>query len=192
LSRTPTVYFSVDVEASGPVPPEYNLVSIGAVEVRPAGSEHVMGQEFYIELKPIFPGFRPSSMAVHGIPREHLEKDGVESKEAMQRFADWTKSCLKEDEKAVFVGHNVVFDWAYINYYFQHFRIENVFGYKAIDSKSLAMGVLGISWWDSNKEFLLQKIPGLIGLGSDESAHNALHDARFQARILIALLDWKR
>jgi DNA polymerase III epsilon subunit-like protein len=192
LNHTPTVYFSVDVEASGPVPPEYNLVSIGAVEVRPSGTEHTIGREFYVELKPIFPGFRESSMAIHGISREHLETHGVESREAMQQFADWTKSCLKEGERPVFVGHNVVFDWAYINFYFQHFGIENVFGYKAIDSKSLAMGVLGISWWDSNKEFLLQMIPGLAGLGDDESAHNALHDARFQARILIALLDWNR
>jgi hypothetical protein len=54
------------------------------------------------------------------------------------------------------------------------------------------MGVLRIPWWDANKDFLLDRIPGLVGIGEDEAAHNALHDARFQARILIALLDWKR
>ena len=32
------VYFSVDVEASGPVPGLYNLVSIGAVPVSRKGS----------------------------------------------------------------------------------------------------------------------------------------------------------
>jgi len=140
LVGIPTVYFSVDVEASGPMPPEYNLVSIGAVAVRPSGNGHTIEEEFYVELKPIFPGFRPESMAVHGILREHLEKNGVEAKEAMQQFADWTHSCLKPEERPVFVGHNAVFDWAYINYYFHHFGIENLFGYKAIDQKSLAMG----------------------------------------------------
>ena len=142
--------------------------------------------------KPIFPGFREESMAVHGIPREHLEQNGIDAQAAMQRFADWVRSCLKEDENPIFVGHNAVFDWAYINYYFHHFEMENVFGYKAIDSKSLAMGTLGIAWKDANKDFLVQRIPGLMGLTEDESAHNALHDARFQARILITLLDWKR
>ena len=192
MNQIPTVYFSIDVEASGPLPPDYNLVSIGAVEVRPVEDGHVCGREFYVELKPAFPGFLAEAMAVHGISREHLESNGVEAAEAMRRFADWTRSCLKDEEMPVFVGHNAVFDWAYINYYFHHFGVENIFGYKAIDSKSLAMGVLGISWWDANKDFLLERLPGLVGISQDETAHNALHDARFQARILIALLDWKR
>lgn len=188
----PSVYFSIDVEASGPMPPDYNLVSIGAVEVRRGPKGHVPGREFYVELKPIFPGFRDESMAVHGISREYLERNGTEAGAAMQQLADWTQSCLEEGEKPVFVGHNAVFDWAYVNYYFHHFGIENVFGYKAIDSKSLAMGVLRIAWWDANKDFLLDRIPELVGIGEEETAHNALHDARFQARILIALLDYKR
>jgi ribonuclease T len=185
----PIVYFSVDVEASGPFPPDYNLVSIGAVEVRPTAEGHTIGREFYCELKPCFPGFRAESMAVHGITREHLEQNGVESREAMRNFAAWTKSCLTGTEKPVLVGHNVVFDWAYINYYFQSFGMENPFGYKAIDSKSLAVGALGISWWDANKDYLLKAIPGLVGLPKDQE-HNALHDAQFQARILVRLLEW--
>ncbi len=191
MSDIPTVYFSVDVEASGPLPPAFNLVSIGAVEVRPGPEGHKLGREFYVELQPIFPGFRAESMAIHGIPREHLETNGVDAGMAMRRFADWTLACLLPGEAPVFVGHNAVFDWAYINFYFHHFGMENVFGYKALDSKSLAMGVLKISWWDAQKDFLLTRIPGLLGLNSGEVAHNALDDARFQARILVALLDWK-
>ncbi len=49
-----TVYFSVDVEASGPVPGLYNLVSIGAVPVgRDAESWKPEDERFYVELKPI-------------------------------------------------------------------------------------------------------------------------------------------
>jgi DNA polymerase III epsilon subunit-like protein len=172
--------------------PDFNLVSIGAVEVRPSPDGHRLGREFYVELRPIFPGFRAESMAVHGIPREHLEREGTDSRESMLRFLEWTRSCLEDGEQAVFVGHNAVFDWAYINYYFHYFGLENIFGYKALDSKSLAMGVMGIAWWDANKDFLLTAIPGLAGLTEEECEHNALDDARFQARILVALLDWKR
>lgn len=195
----PTIYYSVDVEASGPLPPIYNLVSIGAVEVRRTDSGHVLGREFYIELKPVFPGFRQESMDIHGITREHLEQNGVEAGAAMRRFEAWVREGIAgagtdgaTDGRPVFVGHNAVFDWAYINYYFHHFGMENVFGYKAIDQKSLAMGVLGIPWWDAQKDILLGVIPGLQGLTEKECAHNALDDARFQARILVALLDWKR
>ncbi|MDM7914944.1 MAG: 3'-5' exoribonuclease, partial [Candidatus Eisenbacteria bacterium] len=110
-------------------------------------------------------------------------------REAMRRFADWVREGLAAGERPVFVGHNAVFDWAYINYYFHHFEMDNVFGYKAIDQKSLAMGVLRIPWWDAQKDILVQKLPGLSGLKEGERAHDALDDARFQARILCALLD---
>jgi DNA polymerase III alpha subunit (gram-positive type) len=191
-SQGPTIYYSVDVEASGPLPPIYNLVSIGGVEVHATDHGHVLGREFYIELKPIFPGFRKESMDIHGIAREHLEQNGVESGEAMRRFEAWVREGIGANGRPVFVGHNAVFDWAYVNYYFHHFGIENIFGYKAIDQKSLAMGVLGIPWWDAQKDVLEKIIPGLQGLAEGECAHNALDDARFQARILVALLDWKR
>ena len=46
-----TTYVCVDLEASGPVPGLYNLVSIGGVEVKLRGDRHIRGREFYFELK---------------------------------------------------------------------------------------------------------------------------------------------
>ena len=48
-----TTYICVDLEASGPVPGLYNMVSIGGVEVTYNGERHERGREFYFELKPI-------------------------------------------------------------------------------------------------------------------------------------------
>src|SRR5512139_3599169 len=134
------VYFCVDCEASGPLPPLYNLLSIGVVAVLPQGRQHVLGDSFYVELKPIFPGFDPDALAVCGLDPERLRRDGADPREAMQRLREWVLSRNRgQDERPVFVGHNAVFDWSYVAYYFAHFGIENPFGYKGIDTKSLAM-----------------------------------------------------
>src|SRR5258705_11360434 len=76
-SGTEIVYFSVDVEASGPVPGLYNLVSIGAVPVTLADGSHRPGTDrFYVELKPIGGAFEKEARAVHGISRKHMAGRG--------------------------------------------------------------------------------------------------------------------
>ena len=185
------VYFCVDIEASGLVPALYNLVSIGAVPVVHSrgddGSWQVLEDEFYVELQPIAPGFDPQAMAIHRITREHLETNGVPAVEAMQRLAEFVNTRRKRG-RAVFVGHNAVFDWSFIAYYFALYQIPNPFGYKGIDSKSLAMGRLGISWFETSKENLQTLLPALPP--EDKTRlHRADYDARYQAGILCALLN---
>jgi DNA polymerase III epsilon subunit-like protein len=183
------VYFCVDCEASGQQAPLFNLLSIGATVVRRAdGGHHVLGESFYIELQPIFPGFNDQALAVCGLDVERLKREGVEPREAMARFSEWIRGQNKPDkERPVFVGHNAVFDWAYIDYYFAHFKLANPFGYKGIDSKSLAMGRLGISWNETSKETLKR----LLDLPEQDPAqiHRADYDAWYQALIFKALLD---
>jgi DNA polymerase III epsilon subunit-like protein len=213
-----TVYACVDVEASGPVPNPFNLVSIGAVAVRrvvrESGSRTVAGKSaprsaagetasgpvdvesaplwaadqdslLYIELKPVYPGFQDEAMAVHGIPRQRLEKEGLEASIAMKRLAEWA---LGLRGQPVFVGHNAVFDWAYVNYYFDQTAVPNPFGWKALDTKSLAAGVLGIPFLETFKENLARLLPE-IGPEDPARKHRADYDALYQAHLLAALLN---
>jgi ribonuclease T len=184
------IYFSVDVEASGPVPGLYNLVSIGVVPVgRTAGLFRPEKESFYVELKPIAPGFDPGAMAVHGILRERLERDGIPADRAMRDLSGFVRARLGgASDRAVFVGHNAVFDWAYVSYYYEFFKIPNPFGYKALDIKALAMGRLRIGWFDTNKENLQALLPGL-GPQDEARVHRADYDALYQAQILCALLN---
>jgi len=182
------IYFCIDCEASGQLAPFYNLLSIGATVVAPREDYHELGESFYVELKPIFPGFDPDAMAVCGLDAERLRREGVEPEEAMRRLTGWVEEHNKGSrDRPVFVGHNAVFDWAYIAYYYEHFGLTNPFGYKGIDTKSVAMGRLGISWNETNKEVLEQRLslppqdPALI--------HRADYDAHYQALILKGLLD---
>jgi DNA polymerase III epsilon subunit-like protein len=183
------VFFCVDIEASGPVPGLFNLVSIGAVVVAHKGAAwQAEDERFYVELRPIAPGFDPGAMKVHGISREHLEAEGLPADEAMRRLAAFVSGRLaRGGGRAVFVGHNAAFDWSYISYYYELHQIPNPFGYKALDSKSLAMGRLGIGWYETSKDNL-EKV---LALPPQDAAltHRADYDAHYQALILAALLN---
>ena len=182
------VYFCVDCEASGPVPPLFNLLSIGVTVVRRRGDGHELGASFYVELKPIFPGFDPGAMAVCGLDAERLRREGTEPREALERFSRFAREQnAGSEDNPCFVGHNAVFDWSQIAYYYAHFGMDNPFGYKGLDTKSLAMGRLGISWRETSKENLER----LLALPPQDPAqtHRADYDARYQALILQRLLD---
>lgn len=182
------IYFCLDCEASGPVPPIFNLLSVGITVVRPEGDHHVVGDSLYVELKPIFPGIDPEAMRVCGLDLERLRREGAEPKAALERISVWvTSQNAGSDEHPCFVGHNAVFDWSYIAYYYAHFGLRNPFGYKGLDTKSLAMGRLGIPWTETSKEVLerLLRLPPQ----DPTQVHRADYDAQYQALILKALLD---
>ncbi|MCP3981973.1 MAG: 3'-5' exonuclease [bacterium] len=181
-------YFCLDCEASGPIPPLFNLLSVGVTVVRENGGAYHVGDSFYVELQPVFPGFDEEAIAVCGLDVERLKRDGTEPREAMLRLAAWVREQnAPSTERPVFVGHNAVFDWSYIAYYYAHFELPNPFGYKGIDTKSLAMGRLGISWNETSKETLER----VLALPAQDPAqvHRADYDAWYQALILKALLE---
>jgi DNA polymerase III epsilon subunit-like protein len=187
-----TVYACVDVEASGPIPDPFNLVSIGAVAVRRPRGPNVpsswlvdTASMFYVELKPCYPGFDAEAMAIHGLSRSDLEESGIAPRLAMTRLADWARGL---GGQPVFVGHNAVFDWAYVNHYFVRTGVPNPFGWKALDTKSLAAGVLGLPFLETSKENLALRLPGLEP-EDPERKHRADYDALYQARLLVELLN---
>ncbi|MHC5077969.1 MAG: 3'-5' exonuclease [Planctomycetota bacterium] len=185
------LYLSVDVEASGPVPALYNLVSIGAVPVREEAGvfKIVEGASFYVELKPAFPGFLDEAMAVHGISREHLETEGKEPREAMEAFRAWIlEQSAGEEKPPVFVGHNAAFDWAFVNYYFHHTKVENPFDIFSLDTKSLAFGRFDLAWHKARKSVFQALFPALSRL-DEVQRHRADYDAAYQAEMLCQLMN---
>jgi DNA polymerase III epsilon subunit-like protein len=194
-SPVPAIYCCIDIEASGPVPGLYDIVSLGAVAVtkRPDGKHALLdGPRFYVEFAPQGGDHDPGAMAIHGITREHLEAHGLPLAEALERLNQWAlplKATPKD--RLVFVGHNAVFDWSFVNYAYVRTGVPNPFGWKALDTKALAMGVLQLDWFDTNKERLAELIPGL-GVQDEKLVHRADYDALYQARILVGLLDRRK
>ena len=168
----PEVYISVDVETAGPNPNQYSMISIGACLVDDPE------QSFYIELNPLSDAVVDSSLAVSGLSMETLAADGVEAGAAMQRFADWIADVAPAGTAPIFVAFNAVFDWMFIDDYFQRFLGSNPFGHSALDVKAFYLGMAGGTWAGTSMRVLSP-----LYLAGRHLSHNALGDARDQAEL---------
>jgi DNA polymerase III epsilon subunit-like protein len=170
------IYVSVDIEASGPIPGDYSMLSIGACLVRRPE------RRFYREIRPISADFVADALKVSGLSMSALARTGVEPSEAMREFGAWVRSS-SADREPVMVAFNASFDWSFINWYFVHFGIENPFGIGAIDIKSYYMGLTGTSWSDSRSS----EIPEPYASRGSHT-HNAVDDAVEQASMFVRML----
>jgi ribonuclease T len=159
------LYISVDIEAAGPVPSTFSMLSLGAVVLDDPK------RTFYVELKPVNDKFAPDAMKVVGRTLQDFAKSGRDPKEAMTAFRDWLSGVTKA-AKPVFVGFNATFDWAFVNFYFHEYLGENPFGFGGIDIKSYYMGMTGCAWEDTRSSRIRSELKG-----PSPHTHNALDDA---------------
>lgn len=169
-------YMSVDIEASGPIPGEYSMLSVGACVVGDTGNG------FYVELSPISDRFVQKAIDVCKLDLDTLKAEGTEPEEAMRNFAGWVEQAANR-RKAVFVGFNAGFDWSFVNYYFVRFLGKNPFGVSCVDIKSVWMGQKNCEWAATSKA----AIKRALGINVPHT-HNALDDAREQAAIFERML----
>lgn len=76
-------YFSVDIEASGPIPGEYSMLSLGACRLDD------FDRTFYAELKPVSGLFVPEALKVSGLDLGLLSREGEDATKVMQSFQSW-------------------------------------------------------------------------------------------------------
>lgn len=172
VPERPESYISVDVETAGPNPGSYSLLSIGACLV----ADPEVG--FYVELRPDKQTFVQESLDIGGLSMRHLAEEGTDPAIALERFADWVSGVVPAGNAAVFVGFNAAFDWMFVNDYFLRYLGRNPFGHSALDIKAYYMGATGSSWAQTSLKFLSP-----LYLGGSKLSHNALGDARDQARV---------
>jgi ribonuclease T len=166
------VYISVDVEAAGPLPPTYSMLSLGAVVVDDSQAT------FYVEFKPLNNKSVPAAMKVVGRTLQDFARTGRDPKDAMAGFCDWLGSVAKA-ATPVFVGFNATFDWAFVNFYFHQYLGENPFGIGGLDIKSYYMGLSGGTWEDTRSSRIAEEFKD----SSRRHTHNALDDALEQAEL---------
>jgi len=165
-------YISVDVEAAGPLPPTYSMLSLGAVVVDDPQAT------FYVEFKPLNDRSVPAAMKVVGRTLQDFARTGRDPKDAMVGFRDWLGSVAKA-ATPVFVGFNATFDWAFVSFYFHQYLGENPFGIGGVDIKSYYMGLSGGTWEDTRSS----RIAAEFKDSSRRHTHNALDDALEQAEL---------
>lgn len=175
------VYIVVDVEASGPSPSGYALLSIGACTTREPG------QTFYVELQPDRSAFTSEAMAVSGLSLARLKAEGTPPAEALQEFADWVAQVVAPDARPVFAAFNAPFDWMFVNDYFHRYLGYNPFGHSALDIKAYYMGLHGVPWGETSHAQVGKRYSD-----KEELTHHALSDAIDEADILRVMLDSQR
>jgi len=165
------IYISVDIEASGPIPGEYSMLSLGACVIGD------VSKTFYREFKPITDKYTPEAIGVSGFSLEKLKETGSEPAAAMLDFESWITQ-VSGDNKPVFTGFNATFDWMFTAYYFHRFLGRNPFRISGLDIKAYYMGKFGTTWGDTAKSRMDKKF-----LSGKKHTHNALDDAIEQAEI---------
>ena len=188
MSEAPRcTYFMVDVEATGPVPGLYSMVSLGATVIAPSDGHLAVGETLYVELRPVFGGIDPGANAVHGLDLGRLTREGLEPRAALERLSEFVTAHTIDGTEPTFVAHVAVFDWMYVCWYYAWCGLPNPFGYKALDTKALAMGILGVPWLETSKDVLIDR----LGVAPQDPAtvHRADADARHQAELFVRLME---
>jgi hypothetical protein len=186
------VYVSVDVEADGPIPGPYSMLSFGMAFCGTGDDDGFAASDpaartFYAELKPISDTFEPGALAVSGLDRDRLAVEGREPGEAMNAAAAWVAE-IAAGATPVFVAYPLGYDWMWTYWYFVRFAEEgSPFGHsRHVDMKTLFAAKAGALISRSTKS---QMPAGL--LPQRPHTHNALDDAVEQAELFQKLMAWK-
>ncbi|MFG2000045.1 exonuclease [Spirillospora sp. NPDC048911] len=183
MAKLPELYLAVDVEADGPIPGPYSMISLGiAVVGRPELT-------FYTELRPISDDFVPAALAVSGLDRDRLLREAPAPAAAMAEAARWING-LRRIGRPVFLAGPAVFDGMFVHWYFQRFLGRSPFSNSGagIDLRSYWMGMTGGEWSDSRKTSIKRELE-LTGL---PHTHHAGEDAAELAQVFEAVLDARR
>lgn len=190
-------YISIDIEASGPTPANYSMLSFGACLVGDTKTN------FYRELKPLNENFTLEAMVVgcQGLnclkevkhldeynpkskyfqPKlvlKKLSEVGVEPRKAILEFKDWVISSTK-GYKPVIAATPTAFDAMFIHFYFDKFDIKNPFVFGGEDIESVYRGLVkNLDAHIESSDIYPRKIP-----------HNALEDAIIQAEVFEKILE---
>ena len=175
-------YVSVDIEATGPIPGPYSMVSIGCVaydaslrcvgtffsniEELPFASVHPETQKFWENNKDAW-------LATRCDPKtpDH----------AMIELLKWVNSLTG---KPVFVAYPAAFDWMFVAWYLHMFGEKtNPFSFSALDMKTYAMAMLRTPFRATVKKAFPEKWKNV-----SKHTHVALDDAREQGDLFLEML----
>ena len=171
-------WFMTDVEADGPCPGLYSMVSVGLVIVEPG-----LTRTFYGRFRPISDDWVPEALKVSGHSREEC-MEFPRPEDEMKRLAEWIKSnCGTRNSRgqkvadARFIADNNGFDWQFVNYYFHRFCGNNPFGFSSTNLGSLYKGLVD----DVFKNFK--------HLRKTKHTHHPVDDSKGNAEALLHMKD---
>lgn len=162
--------FIVDVEADGPVPGLYSMVSFAAIRVQ---TDLINSPTFRANTAPISDKWIQSALNCSGIKTREEHLSFPDNRIAMIDFAEYIKT--NNIGKTVFLSDNPCFDWQWINYYFTLNEINNPFGFSGRRIGDFYAG-LEKNWFASNNWKRLRET---------KHTHDPLDDVRGNAEAFV-------
>ena len=140
----PDLYFSVDIEADGPIPGPYSMVSLGACVAGTYDGATFTAHPperhtFYAELRPISDQWVPEALAVSGFSRERRSTAWT-PRPGWSDFVAWVEEMCAEHGRghAVFAAYPLGFDWLFTYWYLMAYAGRSPFSHgRHIDMKTL-------------------------------------------------------
>jgi DNA polymerase-3 subunit epsilon len=155
----------IDIEATGLNLIENEIIQIGCVITDPLLQ---MIEEFELKIKPEnIETANPTALKVSHYNRDEWQ-DAMSLKDAMRIFSRKTKDCIM-------VGHNVSFDFSFLEYAFIKSGVDNTMHYHRLDTVSIAWAKLHRE--PDLEHFSLRELCLRFGI-KNEHAHTGLSDAR--------------
>ncbi|CAL9574705.1 3'-5' exonuclease [Streptomyces sp. enrichment culture] len=185
-----SVYVSVDVEADGPIPGPYSMLSFGAAVAGRQDADGYVAADpealtFYRELRPISGEFVPEALAVSGLDRERLLVEGARPEAALREFTAWVRE-VSRGGQPVMCGYPAAYDWTFLYWYLMRFTGESPFGHSGcLDMKTLYATKARLPL----RAVAKRTMPAGL-LSRRPHTHHALDDAIEQAELLNNLMAW--
>jgi hypothetical protein len=165
------MWFSVDIEADGPIPGEYSMVQLGAVLIDKEGK---LDSTFYTNLNPISDNYKEDALHSFNCTREETLVY-TDPMIAMQNFATWIQQ-VNFESRPMFLSDNNGFDWMFTCYYFHRFLGSNLFGHSSFNLGSFYKGIVQ----DMYKNFK--------HLRDTKHTHNPVDDAKGNAEAFLKIV----
>jgi DNA polymerase-3 subunit epsilon len=172
----------IDVETTGFDPDVAEIIEVAVVIAKMKDGELIVTDQLDLKIHPEhLENADPQALRING----YNEADwlfAVKLEDAMKTFADKTES-------AIFVAHNVTFDYGFINKAFQKTGIENKMHYHKLDTISIAFAVLHDRDQEMNK-FSLKALTEYYNI-ENKKAHSAFADTYATYEVFKKLLNLK-
>lgn len=183
------VYICCDIEADGPIPGPYSMLSLGmSVAGRFDGRTFTRAdpaaETFYAELAPVSSRWDEESLRVSGLDRDRLVREGERPAPAMRRAADWIEDVAGAD-RPVFASYPLGYDWMFVHWYFQRFLSgKGPFGHSVhLDIKTLFAVKAGVTVGAAVRKNLAEDLRP-----QRPATHHARDDAIAHADLLANLM----
>ena len=180
------MYFSVDIEADGPIPGPNSMIALAAAAFDREGN---MVGVFEANLKELPDAEQdPNTMKFWSRNKEAWEacrKNPGDPEEVMKRFHKWvTATAKKFNCKPVLVAFPAGFDFTFVYWYLIRFVKHSPFSFSALDMKTFAMFLINCEYRKVTKN----RMPDRWMSATHKHTHKAIDDAIEQGHIFMNMI----